>query len=373
MDEVQAARVYDRVSYLLYGEDAITNFGIASAAADRSPLPSTMLQLKGRYDKWRAQQNASAQATDPLGLMNLLRKPAAAHSPGNLSSSGNSNFGATNGYLPGSPQQQQLAHAANLAPGSSPSQLLPSGSFPLPFCTTGSPELLQTRSPSASNASQVLIPMGPAAMGLLGSPINQQQIQQDLAASATSGMGFLNQQQAVPSAAAASARGVHQMLMQQQPPALFQQQQEASYLHSNFMAQHATGASPLAASMPLACNTAPVAGTASDMEHHLHLQLAMLQLQHQQQKQDHSPAASSLSNFSSAANLLELSASSSPCRAIEHGAVDGCLHWAMEPAASQSDCQFMLQQQQQLAGGLLGQLQMKGPFVGGLGLEALLA
>ena len=341
--------MYDRVSYLLYGEDAITNFGIASAAADRSPLPSTMLQLKGRYDNWRAQQNASAQATD-RGLMNLLRKLASAHSPGNLSSSGNSNFGAANGYLPGSPQQQ-LAHGANLPPGSAPVQLLPSDSLPLPFYTTGYPELLQTSSPSACNAAQVLIPMSPTAMGLLGSPMHHQQQhqQQDLAASATSGMGFPKLQQAAPSAAAASASRVHQMLLQQQPPALLQQQQQqASYLHSKILPQHAThGASPLAASMPLACNTAPVAGTVSDIELHLHLQLAMLQLQHQQQIQDQSPAASPLSNFSSAANLLELSASSSPCRVIEHGTVDGCLHWAMDPAASQSGCQFMLHQQQQ--------------------------
>jgi hypothetical protein len=54
--ELQAARVYDRVSYLLYGEDAITNFGIASAAADNCSIPRTMLQLKERYQQWKAQQ-----------------------------------------------------------------------------------------------------------------------------------------------------------------------------------------------------------------------------------------------------------------------------------------------------------------------------
>lgn len=48
--------MYDRVSYLLYGEDAITNFGIASAAADNCSIPRTMLQLKERYQQWKAQQ-----------------------------------------------------------------------------------------------------------------------------------------------------------------------------------------------------------------------------------------------------------------------------------------------------------------------------
>jgi hypothetical protein len=31
--------VYDRVSFLLYGQDAITNFGVAAAAADDSQVP----------------------------------------------------------------------------------------------------------------------------------------------------------------------------------------------------------------------------------------------------------------------------------------------------------------------------------------------
>jgi hypothetical protein len=38
-DELHAARVYDRVSFLLYGQDAITNFGVAAAAADDSQVP----------------------------------------------------------------------------------------------------------------------------------------------------------------------------------------------------------------------------------------------------------------------------------------------------------------------------------------------
>jgi len=62
-EEHQAARIYDKVSYLLYGNDAITNFGVAAAAADPIPIPPAMLQLKARYDSVSTKQHKTGPAT----------------------------------------------------------------------------------------------------------------------------------------------------------------------------------------------------------------------------------------------------------------------------------------------------------------------
>jgi hypothetical protein len=98
--------VYDKVSFLLYGEDAITNFGVEAARADTTPVPSTMLQLKARYDRWRSHQQAAAQASGPV---NLLLSQATGHlssahpSSADWSGAGNASHPAshhhTNQYL----------------------------------------------------------------------------------------------------------------------------------------------------------------------------------------------------------------------------------------------------------------------------------
>ena len=70
-EEHQAARIYDKVSYLLYGNDAITNFGVAAAAADPIPIPPAMLQLKARYDSVSTKQHKTGPASAaPLHFAN---------------------------------------------------------------------------------------------------------------------------------------------------------------------------------------------------------------------------------------------------------------------------------------------------------------
>jgi hypothetical protein len=54
-EEIQAARVYDKTSFFLYGNDAVTNFGIEAASADSITLPSNVYHIKARYDRWRAE------------------------------------------------------------------------------------------------------------------------------------------------------------------------------------------------------------------------------------------------------------------------------------------------------------------------------
>ena len=52
---MQAARVYDKTSYFLYGQDAVTNFGIEAASSDSISLPSNVYHIRARYDRWRAE------------------------------------------------------------------------------------------------------------------------------------------------------------------------------------------------------------------------------------------------------------------------------------------------------------------------------
>jgi hypothetical protein len=97
-EEHQAARIYDKVSYLLYGHDAITNFGIAAAATDPVPIPPAMLQLKARYDSVCTKQH---QTGPPMATSMPFGTTAAwcGSSTSSVASSNNSanSYGLLNG------------------------------------------------------------------------------------------------------------------------------------------------------------------------------------------------------------------------------------------------------------------------------------
>lgn len=100
-DEAEAAKVYDKVSFMLYGDAAVTNFGLEAAPHNPVAIPPSMIRLKARHTLWKQQQ---------LALMSSGLACDAAAGGG---------LGPTNPYY-----SAQAAAAAGLVP---PPALMPGG------------------------------------------------------------------------------------------------------------------------------------------------------------------------------------------------------------------------------------------------------
>jgi hypothetical protein len=68
--EVEAARAFDRAALCIYGELAITNFGLAVARQDSTPVSAHILMVKQEYDRFRKQQQEEQQMAE-LNAANL--------------------------------------------------------------------------------------------------------------------------------------------------------------------------------------------------------------------------------------------------------------------------------------------------------------
>lgn len=62
--EVEAARAFDRAALCIYGELAITNFGLTAARQDPTPVSAHILMVKQEYDRFRKQQQEEQQAAE---------------------------------------------------------------------------------------------------------------------------------------------------------------------------------------------------------------------------------------------------------------------------------------------------------------------
>ena len=62
--EVEAARAFDRAALCIYGELAITNFGLTAAHQDPTPVSAHILMVKQEYDRFRKQQQEEQQAAE---------------------------------------------------------------------------------------------------------------------------------------------------------------------------------------------------------------------------------------------------------------------------------------------------------------------
>jgi hypothetical protein len=69
--EVEAARAFDRAALCIYGEMAITNFGLDAARADPSPVSAHILMVKrvrhpsAHVHMWHAASAASGSPQTP--------------------------------------------------------------------------------------------------------------------------------------------------------------------------------------------------------------------------------------------------------------------------------------------------------------------
>jgi hypothetical protein len=61
---VEAARAFDRAALCIYGELAITNFGLTVARQDPTPVSAHILMVKQEYDRFRKQQQEEQQAAE---------------------------------------------------------------------------------------------------------------------------------------------------------------------------------------------------------------------------------------------------------------------------------------------------------------------
>jgi hypothetical protein len=130
--------VYDKMAYTLYGNSAITNFGVAAAAASTCRVPQFIHRLRAKLDEWTLQQQAQQQLRQvtpfataaTLGIVGAGGQlPAGTWSPSagaGLTTTGSVLAPATPGSILGMEQQLQAPTNGSYMLLTAPQQVMPS-------------------------------------------------------------------------------------------------------------------------------------------------------------------------------------------------------------------------------------------------------